>query len=150
MFNLTRIMRAPTGGPGAGGAATWDTRKHEWLSQLEAFYGLIEQWLEPYRVSGQLRYDYHPVSLLEELIGSYSARSLTLHFTGKHVLLRPVGAMLSDSRGRIDMEGPRGKARFVLIGSQWKILFRDGSKTCHEDFNEDNFLKALLELTSEL
>ena len=98
-----------------------------------------------------MKYDFHSLLLNEELLGSYATRSMGIKLGEQHVVLRPVGAMLGAGSGRIDLEGHRGKVRFVRpdAAGGWKIATKDGELPAYEDFNEDNFFAALLEASSD-
>ncbi|CAN7480721.1 hypothetical protein LJR289_003213 [Pseudoduganella sp. LjRoot289] len=129
----------------------YQQRKQQWLAQIEEFYSQVQLWLEPYAIKHQVKYDFHSVLLAEELLGSYATRSMGIKLGRQHVVLRPVGAMLGASGGRIDLEGHRGKVCFVQpnFGTGWKIATKDGEFPAYEDFNEDNFFEALLEVSSD-
>lgn len=129
----------------------YSQRKQQWLAQIEEFYSQVQRWLEPYATKHQVKYDFHSLLLTEELLGSYATRSMGIRLGRQHVVLRPVGVMLGAGGGRIDLEGHRGKVRFVRPDDVrgWKIATKDGEFPAYEDFNEDNFFEALLEVSSD-
>jgi hypothetical protein len=122
-----------------------------WLARIDGFYGEVQQWLARYAAKGQVKYDFHALVLTEELVGTYSTRTLGISLGHQHVLLRPVGVMLDTGGGRLDLEGHRGKVRFMLpdLAGDWKIATKEGEYPAFEDFNENNFLEALLEASSD-
>lgn len=94
----------------------WTKRRDEWLEYLEEFYGHVKEFLNEYVASGDVSTEYQDKYINEELVGRYLARSLHLHIRGRDVILDPVGTNLIGARGRVDMSGPAGTVRFVLIG----------------------------------
>jgi hypothetical protein len=128
-----------------------EQRRQQWLARIDGFYSQVQLWLARYAARGLVKYDFHALVLTEELLGTYSTRSLGISLGRQHVLLRPVGVMLDTAGGRVDLEGHRGKVRVVLpdLAAGWKIATKEGEYPAFEDFNENNFLEALLEVSSD-
>jgi hypothetical protein len=127
-------------------------RRQQWLAQIEAFYTQVLQWLGEYADKGMLRYEFLPLLRTEELLGSYTTRSMKIKLGSQRVTLTPVGATLGSDSNRIDLEGHRGKVRFVLTGTPqptWKIAGKAEGGADYADFNTDNFFEALLEVSSD-
>jgi hypothetical protein len=55
------------------------------------------------------------VTLTEEQLGSYPAKAGRIVIGNQVVELKPLGTFLIGARGRVDMVGPRGIARFVIV-----------------------------------
>jgi hypothetical protein len=145
----------------------WETHKNEWLGFIKQFYDSIEPWLKPYSKKG-LSYTFEEITLNEEYIGSYEVNIMMINFAGQHVKLMPIGTRLIGTKGRIDMEGTRGRVQFVLADKDnkgvkttsfihiegeppdwtWKIVLREQRKITFDDFTEENFFNALMEVSN--
>lgn len=151
----------------------WEKKKQEWLKFVEQFYDEVEQWLEPYIDQGKLSYEYHDINLTEEYLGTYNVKAMDIFFAEQFVKIEPIGTLLIGTKGRIDMEGTRGSVQFVLADKEskginisvtveerkedqarkekepdwtWKILVRESRGIAYDDFNEENFFCALMEI----
>jgi hypothetical protein len=93
----------------------WGKKRDEWLDHLEHLYSRIESFLGKYVSSGQVRYEYRPVELNEEDIGSYSAKQMVLRIGRQEVDLVPIGTRLVGAKGRVDVSGPAGKIQILLV-----------------------------------
>jgi hypothetical protein len=93
----------------------WNTRKTEWLRQLQKFYEQIEDYLANYKNKG-VSFEFENKGISEDPIGSYDARRMLVNIKGQEVEFDPVGTNLIGARGRVDMNGRRGTVRFVLVG----------------------------------
>ena len=102
----------------AAAKINWDQERDEWLDQLRELYGKIESLLRKYTSSGQIRLEYRSIRLNEENIGSYTAKQMVLRIGRQEVLLVPVGTLLIGFKGRVDIEGPAGKAQLALVDSR--------------------------------
>jgi hypothetical protein len=58
------------------------------------------------------------MELNEENIGIYRARSLVIKIGRQEVDFKPVGTLLIGMKGRVDIYGPAGVARLVLVNSK--------------------------------
>ncbi|WIG83823.1 hypothetical protein KFZ68_20565 (plasmid) [Photobacterium damselae] len=149
----------------------WIKQKDEWLDYIDAFYKQIETWFTPYIKDERVSYSYSPKALVEDHIGSYNVKNMKIDFAGQSVVLEPVGTLLIGTKGRIDMEGARGRVQFILADKNspgfnvrasinkprpeekpkdikwvWKLVLRDSRSVKFEDFNESNFFDALMEI----
>lgn len=149
----------------------WEKRKQAWIDFVDQFYDKVEQWLKPYVEQRKLSYDYYDMSLTEEYIGTYTVKAMNINFAEQQVRIEPVGTLLIGTKGRIDMEGARGKVRFILadkacegismsvtVGEKkenqarkepdltWKIVLKEARRIAYDDFNEENFFSALMEI----
>ncbi|GHU27452.1 hypothetical protein AGMMS50256_07360 [Betaproteobacteria bacterium] len=110
-----------------------EKNKGMWLLKLDELYQLIEESLRQYIDKGNIQLEYKNVSLSEELLGTYDAKAAYIK-VGRHVVkLDPIGTFLIGARGRVDMTGPNGIVRFVIVppGSSGPnvILIRQESQT---------------------
>ena len=155
----------------------WEARKKEWLGYIDQFYKSVKEWLKPYKADGKVSYEFKPLMLTEENIGTYEVDAMHVNFAGQKITLEPIGTLLIGTKGRIDLEGARGRVQFILadkdskgmkvnvsvsIGGQpeekpeerkipdwtWKIVLREPRKISYADFNEDNFFDALMEIVN--
>lgn len=155
----------------------WQSQKEEWLGFINLFYTSLEQWLSPYKEQGKVSYEYKDLQLTEEYIGTYSAKAMTVDFAGQKLTFEPIGTLLIGTKGRIDMEGVKGRVQFILADKNskgmnisvsitnngekpkeqepqktpdwtWKIVLRESRKVSFVDFNEENFFDALMEVVN--
>lgn len=96
-------------------AINWDQERDEWLKHLSELYREIEALLGKYISSGRIKLQYRDVELNEDNIGSYTARAMVVKIGRQDVVLRPVGTLLIGFRGRVDVEGPAGRAQIALV-----------------------------------
>jgi len=87
----------------------------EWLAFLDQLYKTIESFLASYKASEMVRIEFRPISLNEEFSGPYEAKKMLLHIANAVVTFEPIGTMLIGSKGRVDVQGPRGTARLSLV-----------------------------------
>ncbi len=156
----------------------WAAQKTEWLNFIVQFYKSVEAWLKPYADQNKLSYKFNEVSFVEENIGSYAANTMNINFAGQQVTIKPIGTLLIGTKGRIDMEGPRGRVQFVLADREskgakitvtvsidgkppapkvetrvpdwtWKIVRRESTRIAYDDFIENNFFNALMEIVND-
>lgn len=155
----------------------WSDQKNEWLQFIKDFYNSVEQWMQPFKDEGKLKYSYKKVALTEDHIGTYDVDVMVVDFAGQKLTLEPIGTLLIGTKGRIDMEGARGRIQFILADKNsngikisvstsingepqkekesrktpqwtWKIILRESRKISFEDFNEENFFDALMEVVN--
>jgi hypothetical protein len=94
-----------------------ETEKNLWLEKLDALYDLVERSLAPYLKPGSIRLNFRTIDLYEDQLGNYQVPSLDISVGRAIVKLNPIGTFLIGVRGRVDMNGPRGTARFVIAPS---------------------------------
>lgn len=155
----------------------WQSQKDEWLEFIDQFYKTIEQWLSPYREQGTVSYSYKELQLTEEYIGTYTVKVMIVDFAGQKLTFEPIGTLLIGTKGRIDMEGVKGRVQFILADKDskgmkvsvsisidgekqeekkkqktpdwtWKIVLRESRKVSFVEFNEGNFFDALMEIVN--
>ncbi|MGE8183845.1 hypothetical protein [Pseudomonas mandelii] len=89
--------------------------KEMWFKKADEFYSLVRDSLDEYTSTGMASLDFVNISLSEELLGTYSMKEARISLGRQIVKLTPVGTFLVGARGRIDMKGPKGLARFVVV-----------------------------------
>lgn len=156
----------------------WEAEKNQWLDYIKQFYSSIESWLKPYADQNKLSFSYTTSHFIEDNIGPYDANVMNINFAGRQVAVKPIGTLLIGTKGRIDMEGPRGRVQFILADKDskgpkitvrtvmiddkplapqiqerapnwtWKLVRRDSARITYDDFNENNFFSALMEIAN--
>lgn len=72
-------------------------------------------FLQPYIDQGKLSLTYDDITVEEESLGRYPARRARIQI-GPHTLrLEPIGTNLIAAWGRVDLIGPCGVVKFVLV-----------------------------------
>lgn len=93
----------------------WDQQRKEWLSYLKQFYDIVDGFISEYVEAHQLSCTRSKKTLNEENIGSYDVDVLSIRINTITITLTPIGTLLIGGKGRIDMVGPKGKVKFVLV-----------------------------------
>ena len=93
----------------------WDKERSEWIAYLDSLYKKIESFLKKYKDDGSIQTEYKEVDLYEENLGTYPVRNMLIHIGRRVIKLTPVGTLLIGSKGRVDVEGPSGKAALALV-----------------------------------
>jgi hypothetical protein len=96
----------------------WVKEREDWLGHLKELYDQTESFLAEYIKAGEIKLDYRDIELNEENIGSYSARQMILKIGRQEITMTPVGTLLIGSKGRVDVVGPAGRTRLVLVDSK--------------------------------
>lgn len=91
-----------------------EERLASWQYELDSLYQKMEGYLKDYINSG-LRTERRRVQLTEDDLGSYEAEALAILIGRDEVIAEPVGTMLIGSMGRVDLSGPYGILRIVLL-----------------------------------
>ena len=99
-------------------AVDWAKERDEWLSHLKVLYDQIESFLAKYIEIGEIKRSYRDIALNEENIGSYRVRQMILKIGRQEVTLTPIGTLLIGAKGRVDVVGPAGRTRFLLVNSE--------------------------------
>ncbi|MBE0508550.1 MAG: hypothetical protein IBX50_17840 [Marinospirillum sp.] len=91
----------------------WAGKLATWQAAVESFIDQVKAYLSEF--SDDIHIKNGTVTLSEEFLGTYEVPSLTLKLPAGRVLIKPVGTNLIGASGRIDMEGPEGKVKWVLV-----------------------------------
>ncbi len=100
--------------------------KQLWLEQLAQLYRFVDEVLAEFISQKQIQVTQRSIDLYEEQLGSYSAPAATIRMGRQIVELEPIGTFLIGARGRVNMNGPRGVARFVVVpkdasSPRWRV-----------------------------
>jgi hypothetical protein len=101
-----------------GEATDWEKERDDWLAYLDSLHTKIRYFLRKYVDAGQVKVESAQVILNEENIGHYEAPQIVLRIGGQQVILRPVGTLLVGAKGRVDVEGPAGRATILLVNKR--------------------------------
>ncbi len=97
------------------GGVDWAKTLSEWREHLGEFYQFVEGFLAKYVADGKISVQRKKKSINEEFIGTYDVDALFVSIGGIVVRFDPIGTVLLGVKGRVDMIGPRGTVRFVLV-----------------------------------
>ena len=121
----------------------WAAELNEWIKYLNGFYETIESYLKPYVDEGKIEISYGKKKIFEESIGEYEAQTVTISLGANKLKLNPIGTNLIGAKGRIDLIGPNGKIRFVLVDSAASAprisvrVYKNGEKPPSEDKRQE-------------
>lgn len=90
----------------------------EWRVYLAALYDAVETFMAGYVSRGQASIRYSKIEINEEFSGPYHVDQMALNIGPSVIAFKPVGTMLIGSKGRVDVQGPHGSARLVLLNSK--------------------------------
>lgn len=93
----------------------WAARRDLWLRQVDDLYRRIEDYLAEFAAQDLIQSSREPIERHEEYIGSYTSEVLKLRIGENKVSLTPIATLVIGGAGRVDMEGPRGSVRIVLV-----------------------------------
>lgn len=96
-------------------AVNWERKLADWLKELDALYHAMEEYLNSYVASGDVKVERRPIQLTEDYLGTYDAEMLAFSIGSDEILVKPIGTLLISSRGRVDLSGPRKTLRIVLL-----------------------------------
>ena len=105
----------------------WDEQRDEWLAHLKRFYAMVDRFIADYVANQQLSVTRSKKKINEENIGEYEVDVLSMNIASTTVTLTPIGTLLFGGKGRVDMVGPKGKVKFVLVpkgSSRPRIVIR--------------------------
>lgn len=152
----------------------WEKKRNDWLKHLDEFYNVVKRFLGDYIEKKKISTTCSERRINEEHIGDYEAPSLEVQIGAARIVFDPIGTNLIGARGRVDMHGPYGTARFVLVPSsiprdritlqetsikkkgasdvpdehwQWKIATPPPSVQ-YVELEEESFLSAIMEIAS--
>ena len=90
----------------------------EWRTHLESLYKIIDSAMAPYIKAGSVELTDQEISINEPRIGTYTAKKIVLKIGSKEVSFVPIGTNLIAAKGRVDITGPSGTAKIVLVDAQ--------------------------------
>jgi hypothetical protein len=92
--------------------------KRQFLVYLDRFYEQVESFLKPYVESKRVQIQYRSKKIFEELIGEYDVKAAVVVVGNSSIKLDPIGTIVIGAKGRVDMTGPCGSTKFVLVDSR--------------------------------
>lgn len=95
----------------------WEKEKKEFINFLNALYSKIESSLNEYVESGKISITKENIAIEEEYIGKYNVDRMVVSFGQNRIVLTPIGTNLIGAKGRVDMKGPKGMAKIVLVSN---------------------------------
>jgi hypothetical protein len=90
----------------------FDEQKGIWLGKLRELYEHVSSWLKPYP---EIKIDEKTKQISEEALGTYQAPTLLLSIGSDLIQLDPIATFLFGARGRVDITGPKGVSRLLLV-----------------------------------
>ena len=94
----------------------WPQRREDWITHLNQFYELIEGFLQKYIDEEKIHIRWTTKHINEDYIGNYDVKSLEVSIGAvTKIHFDPIGTNLIGAKGRVDMRGPHGTVRFVLV-----------------------------------
>lgn len=91
------------------------SEKSAWNHRIEELYEIIESHLQDYTRDGRITIIPSVMSLTEDLFGKYDTKALTITIGPNTVKLEPKGRFVIGAHGRVDMTGPAGTIKIVLV-----------------------------------
>lgn len=90
----------------------FDEQKAIWLGKLRELYGHVSSWLEPFP---DIKIEEKTKQISEEALGTYQAPALFLTIGSDLIQFDPIATFLFGARGRVDITGPKGVSRLLLV-----------------------------------
>ena len=91
----------------------WEEKKQFFIEQVDEFYNIIDKYLEPFKDKIEIKDG--EITIYEENLGSYKIKKRSVNIKNNIVEFIPVGTILVGAWGRIDVKGPNGSVKFVLV-----------------------------------
>lgn len=128
-------------------AADWDERKKRWLASIDSLYGLVDSIIvKGYQLAKvEVKTSKRSVTLQENYLGAYNVDVYQIEIPSlrKRILLSPVGTLLVQAYGRVDMELERRTVKLVMPKwDKWMIVMSSGSTQKLVDLNEANLINV--------
>ncbi|MDR6509703.1 hypothetical protein J2792_000543 [Novosphingobium capsulatum] len=93
-----------------------DRQLQEWRDLLADLYRDVHRYMAAYVNQGSAKITFKEIELNEDFSGPYKVHQLNLQITNSVVTFKPIGTMLIGTKGRVDVQGPRGMVRLMLVG----------------------------------
>ncbi len=93
----------------------WIQVRDDWKKHLDEFYQLAKGFLQKYIDQDKVHITWTTKQINEEYIGSYDVKSLEVQIGTIKVRFDPIGRLVLGVKGRVDMRGPHGTVKFVLV-----------------------------------
>jgi hypothetical protein len=92
-----------------------EKEKQEWAERIEELYETVKKHLSEYTESKRIEIEPRIIRLHEDRWGIYEAQALTITIGKKVIELEPKGRFVVGAFGRVDMTGPAGIVKIVLV-----------------------------------
>lgn len=93
-----------------------DDTKRKYIEYVNRFYQRVEQeWLFPFINNNEIKIIGLERPITEQLLGQYTITEKVIVIGNRNIYLRPVGAILSGSFGRIDIIYEARTEMFILV-----------------------------------
>ncbi|WP_312328269.1 hypothetical protein [Stenotrophomonas sp.] len=92
-----------------------EQEKRTWASKLDELHAIVERSLDPFFLDGSISIRPEVVRLSEPHLGSYDAKGARIVLGNMTAQLKPIATFVVGARGRVDLIGPRGRVRIVLV-----------------------------------
>lgn len=127
--------------------ADWDERKKRWLASIDSLYELVDSIIvKGYQLAKvEVKTSRRSVTLQENYLGAYNVDVYQIEIPSlrKRILLSPVGTLLVQAYGRVDMELERRTIKLVMPKwDKWMIVMSSGSTQKLVDLNEANLINV--------
>lgn len=99
----------------AASSIHWERRREDWLADIEGLYRDVARHLRDYLDDGRIVMSRESVTLDEEGLSRYSVPKLVLQIGSDTVDFIPIGTLIFGAWGRVDLVGPQGRVRLVLV-----------------------------------
>lgn len=93
----------------------WDKMRTDWEETLIELFAKMEGYLQEYIDSGRISVTREKTKVSEEHLGLYEVDKLTFHIGNERVVAKPIGRLMIGAQGRVDLIGPRGVLRIVVL-----------------------------------
>ena len=93
----------------------WAEELKDWKCNLDRFIKKVLGFLSPYIAQNKIRIEYVEKRIHEQHIGRYEVQTIEVMIGNTRVKFDPIGTNLLGAKGRVDMKGPSGTVRFVLV-----------------------------------
>jgi hypothetical protein len=92
-----------------------EKEKQEWANRIEELHETVKKHLSEYTKSKKIEIESSDIRLHETFFGAYEVKALTIRIGKKVVGLKPKGRFVIGAFGRVDMTGPAGTVKIVLV-----------------------------------
>ena len=98
----------------------WSQRLRDWQQDIQSLYATVRDLLHAYIDDGRIALSEENILLNDERFDTYSTQTLILTIGTEAIRFLPVSAFVIGAHGRVDVLGPKGRARLVLVERESK------------------------------
>lgn len=101
-----------------GEQVSYEKKREEWVADLSSLHEQLRGYLQKYIEEGKIHFHSENQQISEQFLGEYEAPVLLIGLVGDgnaQIRIRPYGFHVIGSRGRVDMQGPKGSAMLVRV-----------------------------------